>query len=268
MAAADSSLATGTVVRKLAFTAVGVLLFAASLTVVFLAMRSVMDVGGYCASGGPYEIRQECPGGTWLLPVGIFTGLIGVGFVVAGTFRGGPTLWTLAWPALFLALGWNFLRYGIDPPPPEEGLVWGWLICAVAFILMGGIPLLLLLANARTAFWGTDDGPPGSRRKDAPKPSKPAKAPKAQPAARSTPPVPFGTTTVAASAASAATAPATTPTQAPSPLTSPARTRVAEPSGTDLVSDLERLATLHRDGALNDDEYARAKTARLDEERS
>jgi hypothetical protein len=35
----------------------------------------------------------------------------------------------------------------------------------------------------------------------------------------------------------------------------------------DLVSDLERLAALHRNGQLTDDEYARAKAARLSEER-
>jgi hypothetical protein len=34
----------------------------------------------------------------------------------------------------------------------------------------------------------------------------------------------------------------------------------------DLVSDLERLAALHRSGQLTDDEYARAKDARLSEE--
>jgi hypothetical protein len=231
MTAADATLPTGLVARKLAFTAVGVVLFVASLTVVFEAMRSVMDVGGYCASGGPYEIRQECPGGTWLLPVGIFTGLAGVGLVAAGTFARGPNLWSLAWPALFLALGWNFLRYGIDPPPPEDGPVWGWLVCAVAFIAMGGIPLLFIVLNAKSVLWGSDDAPGRSSRR----PSSPSTA------------VPFGTTTVVAS---------------------PPPPKAARPDDDDddLVSDLERLAALHRSGALSDDEYARAKTARLDEE--
>ena len=34
------------------------------------------------------------------------------------------------------------------------------------------------------------------------------------------------------------------------------------------ASDLERLAALHRNGQLTDDEYARAKDARLSEERT
>jgi len=41
-----------------------VLLVAGGITVMYQAMRAVMEVGGYCASGGPYEIRQECPDAT------------------------------------------------------------------------------------------------------------------------------------------------------------------------------------------------------------
>lgn len=74
-----------------------------------------------------------------------------------GTFAGGPQLWTLAWPALFCSLGWNFLEYGIDPPPPEHGPVWGWLICAVTFLAMGGIPLVGILLAARSVLWGGRD---------------------------------------------------------------------------------------------------------------
>jgi hypothetical protein len=155
MAGDDAPLPARVVVRKLVLTIVGVLLFTAGLTLMFEAMRAVMDVGGYCASGGPYQIRQECPDGAGLMVVGIFAGLVGTGLVVAGTFRGGPKLWVLAWPALFLSLGWNFLEYGIDPPPPEDGLVWGWLVCAVLFLAMGGIPLLFVLWNAKLTLWGS-----------------------------------------------------------------------------------------------------------------
>jgi len=211
------------VVRKLVFTVVGVGLFAASLTILFLGMRAVMDIGGACASGGPYMPRQECPDGTWLIPVVVVTGLIGTGLVVAGSFSGGPQLWVLAWPALFVALGWNFLEYGVDPPPPETGLVWGWLVCAVAFLAMGGIPLVLVIAKARSLLWGA-----GGRPAPAPGPRTdrdPRRAPRA--------PVEHG----------------------------------GDPGDADdLVSDLERLAALHRSGALSDEEFARAKAARFAEE--
>jgi hypothetical protein len=36
---------------------------------------------------------------------------------------------------LFLALGWNFIEFGLDPPG-GEGTVWGWLIPGVLFWVM------------------------------------------------------------------------------------------------------------------------------------
>src|SRR5262245_1534130 len=152
----EGALPTRVVVRKLIFTAIGVFLVAGGITLTYQSMRAVMEVGGYCASGGPYEIRQECPDGAWLIFVVIWGGLIGLGFVIAGTFRGGPKLWVLAWPALFLSLGWNFLHYAFDPPPPDTGLVWGWLICGVVFVLMGVVPLLFALWHAKLSLWGSD----------------------------------------------------------------------------------------------------------------
>jgi hypothetical protein len=69
---------------------VGLAGIAGSITVVFLSMRSVLDVGGQCASGGPYVIATPCPDGTWLLPLAIFAGL-GFTFlaIATGTTIGG-----------------------------------------------------------------------------------------------------------------------------------------------------------------------------------
>jgi hypothetical protein len=248
----DASFPTRVVVRKLIFTAVGVFLVAAGLTVLFLGMRSVMDIGGYCASGGPYEIRQQCPDNAWMIPVSIFVGLAGVGFVLAGTFRGGPKLIALAWPALFLALGWNFLEYAFDPPPPDDGVVWGWLICGVVFVAMGGIPLLLVLMNAKLALWGADTTADRSATARAT-----ATAISRLAATRSRNPATFvryGDTTVA-TATAAEPAPEEPPEEPP-----------GDGSDESLVSDLERLAALHRAGQLTDDEYARAKDSRLGED--
>ncbi|MCC7365406.1 MAG: SHOCT domain-containing protein [Dehalococcoidia bacterium] len=55
-----------------------------------------------------------------------------------------PSFWPLSWSALFLSLGWNFLEYGLDPPGNGTSAdAWGWLLCAVIFGLMGGVPLFL-----------------------------------------------------------------------------------------------------------------------------
>lgn len=239
----------GRVVRKLAFTGVGVLLFVAGLTVVYLGMRAVMDVGGTCASGGPYQVRQECPDGAGLIVVGIFAGLVGTGLTVAGTFAGGPQLWTLAWPALFCALGWNFLEYGIDPPPPETGVVWGWLVCAVVFLAMGGVPLLFVVANAKAVLWGRDPGPASTPR---------AAIANLRPHARAT--------RASAAGSGSTTEPAPTGVRAEPRAEPRAGAPVGDPDRGDLVHDLERLVALHREGALTDDEFARAKAARLAEE--
>jgi hypothetical protein len=213
-------------------------------------MRSVMDIGGYCASGGPYEIRQQCPDNAWVIPVSIFVGLAGVGFVLAGTFRGGPKLVALAWPALFLTLGWNFLEYAFDPPPPDTGLVWGWLICGVVFVAMGGIPLVLVLMNAKLALWGSDSS--GDRTATAAATAAALSRLAAKRSRQSKPFARYGDTTARSSTTAA------TMTEAP-------LAETATPDG-DLVDDLERLAALHRDGQLTDDEYARAKRARLSED--
>ena len=110
-------------------------------------MRAVMGVGGFCADGGPYEIRQHCPQGT----AGIMVGSIWGGLLLAGIYAWAvvkhhvPSFLGLLWPALFLSLGWNFFEFGIDPPGPPGGIVWGWLICGVVFAVMGGLPLLVVL---------------------------------------------------------------------------------------------------------------------------
>lgn len=142
----------------------GIAGLAACLTLVFLSMRAVMDVGGFCAEGGPYEIQTHCPEGTVvLLPLSIMAGLGSAalagwkGSQIGGLFGG---LVALAWPALFISLGWNFLEYGLWPPGDDGGIVWGWLIPGIIFEAMGILPLLGLLPSRRAFDWtGTADSP-------------------------------------------------------------------------------------------------------------
>jgi hypothetical protein len=127
---------------------IGVAGLAACIVVIFLGMRAVLDIGGFCAEGGPYEIETHCPDGVPLLMMlgipGVF--LFGGLMVWRGQAIGSPYQGAVffAWPALFLSLGWNFLEYGFNPPG-GEGLAWGWLICGVVFVAMGGVPLWIVL---------------------------------------------------------------------------------------------------------------------------
>ena len=122
MALGVEGMRAGKVVRKVIFLTLGTAIFIFCLTALYESMRAVMDVGGACASGGAYEIRQACPKGVgWVIPVSIF-GMFAAGiFTFLGVFdEGGPRPYVFAWSALFLALGWNFLDYGFNPPDHHD----------------------------------------------------------------------------------------------------------------------------------------------------
>ena len=135
------------VVARLLVSAFGL---AACVTVIFLSMRAVMDIGGACASGGPYVPARPCPDGVpALMTIGML-GLFGFGglglWAGSQVGRGWAALPLLAWPALFVSLGWNFLEYGIRPPGGQSGPEIGWLVCGVVFVATGAIPLVIALA--------------------------------------------------------------------------------------------------------------------------
>ena len=136
---------------------VGMAGVAGSITVVLLGMRSVLDVGGQCASGGPYVIAVPCPDGTWTLPLAVFAGL---GFVflavTGGTKIGGlyAMLPGLAWVGLFCSLGFNFLQWGIAPPADPSvdssggGIIF--VLLGLMFEAMGIVPLITTLLDMRS----------------------------------------------------------------------------------------------------------------------
>ncbi len=134
---------------------------AVALTWLFLGMRSVMEIGGACAEGGPFVPVRPCPKGIPLVMIGGVWGGIIACFVYAWqAFKHHvPNFIGFAWPALFLSLGYNFLEYGFDPPVENYGLVWGWIICGVVFVLMGGLPLLVLMGPIMRGFrWTAPQG--------------------------------------------------------------------------------------------------------------
>jgi hypothetical protein len=181
-----------------------------------------------------------------------------------------------AWSALFLALGWNFLDYGINPPG-DNGTVIGWLICGIVFVIMGGVPLLLLFSPraARWSLWGPD-----SLRSDDLHPYKPPPLRKPKSDAPSPEPEPAPASTVHSSTPYQRSAPTATaapvglvPTPPPAPLPIPTPAPAEEPKATTkegpgLVERLATLADLRERGMLDDEEYERAKAAVLDEEGS
>lgn len=190
----------------------------AAITMLFLGMRSVMEIGGFCAEGGPFEIARRCPEG---IPLVMVSSILG-GLVLFGLYWWNaaksdvPSLAALAWPALFISLGWNFWEFGLNPPG-SDGVELGWIIPAVLFVAMGGLPLLIVLPALVRRFTGS--GPPRNRGAADPLSSTPAVSGRAT---------------------------ASEPTSS-----------IEE--STDLITALERLDALHRSGALDDEEFEKAK---------
>jgi len=54
--------------------AVSAFALAFCLTMLFHGMRGVLDLGGFVAAGGPYEIEHPAPDWVWLIPVSIIAG--------------------------------------------------------------------------------------------------------------------------------------------------------------------------------------------------
>jgi hypothetical protein len=244
---------------------VGVAGIAAAITLLFLGMRPIMDVGGMCAEGGPYVIQQHCPEGSGLVYFLGFMGGTAAIFLTAwkGSSIGGGagSVVFLAWPAAFGVIGFNFLQSGFDPPGEDPGWAWGWLTTGIVFEATAFGPLLLaLLLGFLTA---PADGGGGAAH-----------------VARATPGGQRLATTVAGARARRSTrrsaievaAPTTTGGAAPSPEAAalPGEGEAGAPPGEGaagaevLVDVLERLAALHEDGSLTDDEYSRAKADLLE----
>ena len=136
----------GKVLKRKIMAFFGALGMSMCLTCLYLGMRKVMDLGGFVARGGPYAIAHPAPDWTWIMPASIFAGIFFlVLYVMNSDFLGGLNLGFLAWPALFLSLGWNFLEYALL----KNRVAWAWLFCGLLFLLMGGLPLWGFM---RTAF--------------------------------------------------------------------------------------------------------------------
>ena len=162
--------------RVLMLAALGYAGGAMSITLLFLGMRIVMDVGGYCAEGGAYVIQTHCPDAA---APSMFIGMFGIflfGFIatVYGVRLGG--IWAaapvLGWAALFGTLGWNFMEYGVFAPP-SGSIEIGWLICGVLFWIMAFVPLLALVPILRSG--STVVTPPGGGTVTVRGPGKPAR---------------------------------------------------------------------------------------------
>jgi hypothetical protein len=263
---------------------------AASITVVFLGMRSVLDVGGQCASGGPYDIAVPCPDGTWTLPLAIFAGL-GFAFLAgaAGSRIGGlyASMAGLAWVGLFCSLGFNFLQWGIAPPADPSvdssggGIIF--ILLGVMFEVMGIVPLVTTLLAFRPGASrpATDAGGGSLGGGSSFDPSELMKTAEAYRASAGFQPGTFQpgtfqastggqpvdlkelmsevTAAVAEARAKGVVGPMVLGPTGLTGLGAAAGGGSLGGGGGDLVAELERLTTLHQAGNLTDEEFTAAK---------
>jgi hypothetical protein len=128
----------------------GIAAGAAAITLLSMLLRAATAVGGSCADGEAALAGQPCrshPGTALLLAFACaLVCLLAVSWGSAAL--GAPKPLFLAWPALALTLGWNFLRDGFDPPM-GEGLALGYVVGGVVFLLLGAAPLVLRLSAVR-----------------------------------------------------------------------------------------------------------------------
>ncbi len=128
---------------------------AASIALLYQGTGTIMATqGGFVARGGPYVIANEAPQWVWIVPVSIFGLFIFGGIGIYASSRGwGINPVIFGWSGLFIALGWNFLRLGFNPPPDLQG-AWAWIMCGIVFWIMGFAPLLLFISAFGHAWAG------------------------------------------------------------------------------------------------------------------
>jgi len=235
----------GASVADVALYLLGILGLAASLTIIWLSMRAVLDIGGYCADGGPYEIAHHCPDGVGLLlTLSIFAGLGCAGLMAwKGAALGAPYdgLIGLAWPALFISLGFNFLQFAFFPSG-ESGIEIGFLIPGILFVIMGAAPLVAYLPGGKRS--GTrSDTPLLDMAAATAERSEHAQIQKQR------------SHLLADMVQEAEHRSGEQTTSDPNSVAT---------ENADLVGELERLTALYRSGSLSYDEFQRAKQALID----
>lgn len=134
---------------RVAASAIGWFGFVFCFSLLFQVALIVIALGGYCASGGPYEIAVECPDSVIAAaPLSIWGGLLSVGvwLFFAGGF--GTPLAAWAWFVLFAGLS---IPFGIGGGVSNA-------VVAILFVGMGAVPLVLeLRANAARTLIGSRD---------------------------------------------------------------------------------------------------------------
>jgi hypothetical protein len=228
-------------VRYFVCTVLGLGLIVAAIVATSYAVYQLLQVGT-CASGGPYQVARECPDGTERLglaiPIAVIAMLIGAAFyALRGRAPGSgrdprPGIGiVLIWSGLFLGIAfacfWGV--WGPDANPGPGGKLGG-LIVGFLFVPMGLGGAWMFWHLAPTTAGGMKTLGVGARDL-------------------------WNVTRAAGSGDVGRVIDATAGT---------ARAQPHAAGGDDVVSELERLARLRREGAITESEFERLKQQALE----
>ncbi len=128
---------------------------ALAIALLFEAVRATLQLASDEMLGaGLLQLLAAAGGWIWLIPVALVLLFVfgGLGMMTVHAI-GGLNIAPLAWTGLFLSLGWNFLRFGLNPPGADASN-WGWIAVGAVFWLFGLGPFIGLLREARAHLRG------------------------------------------------------------------------------------------------------------------
>ena len=121
-------------------------LLSALCGMVIMAALAVINVGGYCAEGGPYVIAQHCPDGSAVvLSLGIpLMFLLGFFYAMAKPAPW-PSTFGWLWPVLFVGMAIAFFIGAANAP---GGIGWAAIVTGIVMLVLGVAPIVIFAGRS------------------------------------------------------------------------------------------------------------------------
>lgn len=131
---------------RAALTVLALFATASLVGLIIMAALAVINIGGYCAEGGPYVIARHCPDGSALvLSVGIPL-LFLLGFLYAMAKPSSwPSTFGWLWPVLFVGMAVAFFIGAANAP---GGIGWAAIVTGIVMLAIGLAPIVIFTGRS------------------------------------------------------------------------------------------------------------------------